>query len=101
MNLLYMAAAEGAALIPYEVADVLRKISVSFMLVLALAVIVVVLMQKPVTANIGTIAGEDTQTYAGKNKGKSKEHILRMLTIILTSAIAVFAILFFITYLPA
>ena len=63
------------------------------------AMIVVVLMQKPVTGNIGTIAGEDTQTYAGKNKGKSKEHILRLITIGIAAVMAVLAIFFFITYL--
>ncbi len=93
---MYMAA---AALIPYDVAHVLRIVDAALMLVLSIAVIVVVLMQKPVTGNIGTIAGEDTQTYAGRNKGKSKESILRAITIGLSIAIAVLAIFFFITYL--
>ena len=49
--------------------------------------------------NIGTIAGEDTQTYAGKNKGRSKESILRIITISIAVAMAILAIFFFITYL--
>ena len=96
MNLMYLA---SAALIDYEVAQVLRKVDVVMLLVLAVAMIVVVLMQKPVTGNIGTIAGEDTQTYAGRNKGKSKEQILRYITIGIAVAMAILAIFFFITYL--
>ena len=93
---MYMA---SAALIDYEVANVLRIIDVSLLLVLAIAMITVVMMQKPVTGNIGTIAGEDTQTYAGQNKGRSRESILRIITIAIAVAMAILAIFFFITYL--
>ncbi|MBE5763286.1 MAG: preprotein translocase subunit SecG [Clostridiales bacterium] len=96
MNLMYML---SAALIEYEVARVLRIVDVSLLLVLAIAMIAVVMMQKPVTGNIGTIAGEDTQTYAGQNKGKSKEQILRYITIGLAVAMAILAIFYFITFL--
>ena len=96
MDLMYMA---SAALIDYEVANVLRIIDVSLLLVLAIAMITVVMMQKPVTGNIGTIAGEDTQTYAGQNKGRSRESILRIITIAIAVAMAILAIFFFITYL--
>ena len=89
----------SAALIDYEVARVLRIVDVSLLLVLAIAMIAVVLMQKPVTGNIGTIAGEDTQTYAGQNKGRSRESILRIITIAIAVAMAILAIFFFITYL--
>ena len=89
----------SAALIEYETARVLRIIDVSFLLVLAIAMITVVMMQKPVTGNIGTIAGEDTQTYAGQNKGKSREHILRLITIGLAVAMAILAIFYFITFI--
>ena len=89
----------SAALIDYEVANVLRIIDVSLLLVLAIAMITVVMMQKPVTGNIGTIAGEDTQTYAGQNKGRSRESILRIITIAIAVAMAILAIFFFITYL--
>ena len=96
MNLMYMA---SVALIEYEVAHVLRIVVASILLVLSIAMVTAVLMQKPVTGNIGTIAGEDTQTYSSKNKGKSKEQILRYITIGLGLAMAVLSIFFFITYL--
>lgn len=89
----------SAALIEYEVAHVLRIVDAVLLLILSIAMITVVLMQKPVTGNIGTIAGEDTQTYAGKNKGKSKENILRIITIAIACTMAVLCIFFFITYL--
>lgn len=97
MNLMYMLGA--SALIPYATANVLRIIIDVLVLLLSIAMVVVVVMQKPVTNNIGTIAGEETQTYAGKNKGKSKESILRKTTIALGIAIAVLAILYFVTYI--
>ena len=93
---MYIAA---AALIDYDVANVLRIIVAILTMIMAIGLIVVVIMQKPVTNNIGTIAGEETQTYAGKNKAKSKESLLRKLTIILGIAISVLVIFFFITYL--
>ena len=96
MNLMYMA---SAALIEFEVAQGLRIADAIILLVLAIGMIVSVLMQKPVTGNIGTIAGEDTQTYAGKNKGRSKESILRIITISIAVTMAILAIFFFITYL--
>ena len=96
MNFISTAA---AALIDYEVAHVLRIVDAVLLLILAIAMIAVVLMQKPVTGNIGTIAGEDTQTYAGKNKVKSKESILRIITIAIACTMAVLCIFFFITYL--
>ena len=95
MNFVNILAAE--ALIPVEIANPLRITIMSLLLVLALAMIAVVMMQKPVTGNIGTIAGEDTQTYAGQNKGKSKEHILRLITIGIAVAMAILAVLFFVT----
>ena len=66
----------SAALINYEVARALRiTISILFIIV-SIGVMVTVMMQKPVSGNIGTIAGENTQTYAGQNKAKNKESIL-------------------------
>jgi len=96
MDFLYLT---SAALIDYEVANGLRIAIAVITILLAIGLIAVVVMQKPVTNNIGTIAGEETQTYAGKNKAKSKESILRKVTIALGIAIAVLAIFFFITYL--
>ena len=96
MDFLYLT---SAALIDYDVANRLRIAIAIITGLLAIGLIAVVVMQKPVTNNIGTIAGEETQTYAGKNKAKSKESILRKATIALGIAIAVLAIFFFITYL--
>ena len=96
MDFLYLT---SAALIDYDVANRLRIAIAIITGLLAIGLIAVVVMQKPVTNNIGTIAGEETQTYAGKNKAKSKESILRKVTIALGITIAVLAIFFFITYL--
>ena len=89
----------SAALINYEVARALRiTISILFIIV-SIGVMVTVMIQKPVSGNIGTIAGENTQTYAGQNKAKNKESILKKVTIIGGVILAVLAIFFFVTYL--
>ena len=89
----------SAALINYEVARALRiTISILFIIV-SIGVMVTVMMQKPVSGNIGTISGENTQTYAGQNKAKNKESILKKVTIIGGVILAVLAIFFFVTYL--
>ena len=89
----------SAALINYEVARALRiTISILFIIV-SIGVMVTVMMQKPVSGNIGTIAGANTQTYAGQNKAKNKESILKKVTIIGGVILAVLAIFFFVTYL--
>ena len=89
----------SAALINYEVARALRiTISILFIIV-SIGVMVTVMMQKPVSGNIGTIAGKNTQTYAGQNKAKNKESILKKVTIIGGVILAVLAIFFFVTYL--
>ena len=89
----------SAALINYEVARALRITISTLFIIVSIGVMVTVMMQKPVSGNIGTIAGENTQTYAGQNKAKNKESILKRVTIIGGVILAVLAIFFFVTYL--
>lgn len=97
MNLALLICAK--ALIEYEAARAMRIALAIIFIIVSIGVMVVVMMQKPVSGNIGTIAGENTQTYAGQNKAKNKESILRKITIACGVVLAVLAILFFITYL--
>ena len=96
MNFMYML---SAALIPAEVTNWLRTTIQIIMTLVSVAAIVIVLMQKGTNDNIGVIGGQETETYAGKNKAKSKESILKKLTIVMGVLFLVLSVLFFITYL--
>ncbi|MGN0771496.1 MAG: preprotein translocase subunit SecG [Christensenellales bacterium] len=98
MDFMYML---SAALIPAEVTNWLRPTLQILMALVSVAAIVIILMQKGTNNNIGVIGGQETDTYAGKNKAKSKESILRKLTIVMGVLFLVISVLFFITYLEA
>lgn len=98
MNFMYML---SAVLIPAEVTNWLNPTIKIIMTLVSVATIVIVLMQKGTNDNIGVIGGQETETYAGKNKAKSKESILKKLTIVMGVLFLVLAVLFFITYIEA
>ncbi len=89
----------SAALIPVEVTNWLRPTLQILMALVSVAAIVIIMMQKGTNNNIGVIGGQETDTYAGKNKAKSKESILRKLTIVMGVLFLVISIVFFITFL--
>lgn len=93
MNLNYIVS--EIAKIPPAVMNVLNPLLLILMTLVAIATIVVVLMQKSAEANIGAISGSETDTYMGKNKGKSKEVILKRLTIVLGALLLVVSITYF------
>ncbi len=72
-----------------------KNILVIFMTLLAIAVIVVVLMQKGTSGNIGAIGGE-SETYMGKNKGHDKERTLKIATAVLGGLIVILSIIYFV-----
>lgn len=96
MNTLIML---GESIFPQEVFVWLRPTLQILMAIAGIATIVIVLMQKSADNNIGAISGQQTESYAGKNKSKSKEHKLRVWTIIGGAIILLFSVLYFITYL--
>lgn len=80
--------------LPYSVREVLEPTLLIAMVVLGIATIVVVLMQKGTSDNIGTISGE-SETYLGKNKSQDKEKMLKLITLILGALLVIVSILFF------
>lgn len=94
MNMSFMLAAISN--IPYEVLAVLNPLLLILMTVMSIATIVVVLMQKSVEANIGAISGNETDTYMGKNKGKSKEAKLKIATIVMGALLLIISLAYFI-----
>lgn len=91
LNALMLMAAVG----DYTPINIIQNILVILMVLLSIAVIVVVLMQKGTSDNIGVIGGE-TDSYMGKNKGPNKERTLKIVTAILGAIIVVLAIVYFV-----
>ena len=82
--------------IPYEVMQVLNPLLLILMTLVAIATIVVVMMHKSAEANIGAISGSDTDTYMGKNKGKSRESVLKKVTFALGALLLVVSRAYFV-----
>ena len=91
----------GASIFPEYVYRWLRPVLMVLMLLIGIATIVVIMMQKPQNDNIGVIGGQDMDSYSRQNKARSKESILKKLTITGAVLMAVLAIFFFITFLQA
>ncbi len=68
--------------------------------VAALAAIVLVMLQPGNSQGIDALGGS-SETFYGKNKGKSTEQKLKMWTLICLSVLGVFAIVFFILQIGA
>jgi preprotein translocase subunit SecG len=76
--------------------EVKNNTLIAFLILMALAsvaIIVVVMMQRGTNDNVGVIAGA-SDTYYGKHKDKSKEGILKKVTLGLFVFIVICAIIF-------
>ena len=91
----------GASVFPEYVYKWLRPVLMLLMLLIGIATIVVIMMQKPQNDNIGVLGGQEMDSYSRQNKAKSKESILKKLTITGAVLMAVLAIFLFITFLQA
>lgn len=92
----------GASVFPEYVYKWLRPVLMLLMLLVGIATIVVIMMQKPQSDNnIGVLGGQEMDSYSRQNKARSKESILKKLTITGAVLMAVLAIFFFITFLQA
>lgn len=96
MNFTYITAA--IALIPNEVSRWLEPLLMIVMALMGVAAIVCILMQKGTNDNIGSLGGSEreTDTYAGKNKGRNRDSILKKLTIVVLVLLMVISIVYFI-----
>ena len=96
MNFTYITAA--IALIPNEVSRWLEPLLMIVMALMGVAAIVCILMQKGTNDNIGSLGGSEreTDTYAGKNKGRNRDSILTKLTIVFRVLLMVISIDYFI-----
>lgn len=78
-----------------DVRRVLDPMLLILMVVLAIATIVVILMQKATSDNVGAISGE-SETYIGKNKGSNKERTLKIVTMVLGGCLLVVSVLYYV-----
>ncbi len=81
--------------IDYPAYRVTSLILIILMFVAALAAIVLVMLQPGNSQGIDALSGS-SETFYGKNKGKSTESILKRWTIVCLVVLAVLAVVFFI-----
>ncbi len=90
-----LAATTGVTSIPYATRQAVTTAFMILMVISAIAMIVIVLMQKGTSDNVGVITGA-SDTYYGKNKEKGKEGLLKKVTFALFAFIIVCAIICFV-----
>ena len=73
----------------------ISNILIILMTVISIAIIVVVMMQEGETGGVSAISGNNSDTFYGKNKGQSKEQILKRITLILGAVMLVLSVVFF------
>jgi len=75
--------------------EIIANVLIILMTVISIAIIVVVLMQEGETGGVSAISGGSSDTFYGKNKGRSKEQILKRVTLILGAVMLVISVVFF------
>lgn len=73
-------------------AAVIRTILTLVFLIDSVALVITVLMQQGKTQGLGALAGEMSETYWGRNKGRSAEGNLKKATRIMAVAFIVLAV---------
>ena len=76
--------------------EIISNILIILMTVLSIAIIVIVMMQEGESGGVSAISGGSSDTFYGKNKGRSKEQILKRVTLILGAVMLVVSVVFFV-----
>lgn len=79
---------------------IINGILIALMAIVAVGAIICVLLQPSNSQGIEALGGS-SETFYGKNKGKSTEAKLKMWTIICVAILAVLSVIFFILQIPA
>jgi len=79
-----------------EARDVITTVFIILMAVISIAIIVIVMMQEGETGGVSAISGGSSDTFYGKNKARSKEQILKRITLILGAVMLVLSVIFFV-----
>ena len=83
------------ASIKKEARGVIDAVLIILMTVISIAIVVVVMMQEGESGGVSAISGGSSETFYGKNKGRSKEQILKRITLILGAVMLVISVVFF------
>ena len=89
----------GAQAIPEWVVvsfPIIRVVLAVIIAVMSLALVLTVIVQPSASNGVNPITGQ-SETFYGKNKSRTTEGFMRRLTVILAIAIAVLAVLFFVS----
>ena len=84
----------------YNLYITLSRVMILLMFVAALAAIVLVLLQQSNSSGIDALGGS-SETFFGKNKGKSIESKMKKWTIISLIVLVIFSIIFYVLQLPS
>ncbi len=82
--------------ITYNARTIAAGVLMIVAVILSGLLIAFILMQKGNTSDVGAITGGKSETYYGKNKARSADSRLKLVTTILGIALALIAIVFFI-----
>ena len=83
------------ASITNEAWKVIDAVLIILMTVISIAIVVVVMMQEGESGGVSAISGGSSETFYGKNKGQSREQILKRITLILGAVMLVISVVFF------
>jgi len=83
------------ASIKREAWEVIDAVLIILMTVISIAIVVVVMMQEGESGGMSAISGGSSDTFYGKNKGRSREQILKRITLILGALMLVISVVFF------
>ena len=83
----------------YNLYMILSVAMIILMAVAALAAIILVLLQQSNSSGIDALGGS-SETFFGKNKGKSIEERMKKMTIICLIVLIIFSFIFYILQLP-
>jgi len=76
---------------------IIRIVLIALLGVCAIALVVCIFLQPAAADGSGALTGQASDTYYSKNKGSNFEGIMKRVSIGISIAIAVIAILFFVT----
>ena len=94
LNAILLAAEQGVRRADYEIC---LQVVLILRVIAAVAIIVVIMMQKGTNDNVGVITGA-SDTYYGKNKSTNKESVLKKITFGLFAFILVCSIICFVMW---
>lgn len=80
-----------------DIMRIIRIVCVVLLAISALAIIVLVLLQPSASEGMGAISGQAYDSFYSKNKARTSEGVMKILTVVFSIVILIVTIVFFIT----